>query len=154
MIKIYALFRILCSTSADANDMSINYKKIINMKATYSLFKVTLLITMMILLATEVVNAQGWYDVNWQYRRPVSVPNSGGTTLTDFQVKITLDNSFDFSKVKTDGGDVRITIDDGITLIPYWIETWDNVGTAGNDLGENTEYSGIRNNHFFVLWEQ
>ena len=55
-------------------------------------------------------------------------PNTGGTILTDFQVKITLDSSFDFSKAKTDGSDVRITTDDGITLIPYWIEAWDNIG--------------------------
>jgi biopolymer transport protein ExbB len=74
------------------------------------------------------VTAQDWFDVNWQYRRPVSVQNQGAASLSDFQVKITLDNSFDFNKTKSDGSDIRLTNEDGITLIPYWIENWDNVG--------------------------
>ena len=69
-----------------------------------------------------------WYNANWQYRNSVAVSNPGGTTLTDFQVKILLDGTFDFNKAKTDGGDIRFTSADGVTLISYWIESWNKAG--------------------------
>ncbi|MHC1731100.1 MAG: DUF2341 domain-containing protein [Bacteroidales bacterium] len=65
-----------------------------------------------------------WYNENWSYRREVAVPNAGGADLAEFQVKITLDNTFDFAKVLTDGSDIRVAAADGTTLIPFWIEEW------------------------------
>jgi len=74
---------------------------------------------------TASVQAQtNWYDPDWQYRRPVTVSNTGATSLTDYQVLITLDATFDFSRAESDGADIRITTDDGATLLPFWIETW------------------------------
>jgi len=96
------------------------------MKTTYSFFKVIFCIGMLVLLATEVVNAQGWYDPDWQYRNPVIVTNPTGNALTEFQVQISLDSSFDFAQLKNDGSDIRFTDTDGITLIPFWIESWDD----------------------------
>jgi hypothetical protein len=68
-----------------------------------------------------------WYNTAWAYRDPVDVSNPGGTILNDFQVKVELDNTFDFSRANADGSDIRFTSDDGSTLLPYWIEMWDNI---------------------------
>ena len=46
-------------------------------------------------------------------------------TLSDFQIKITLDSSFDFAHASNGGSDIRFTSDDGSTIIPHWTETWD-----------------------------
>jgi hypothetical protein len=78
-----------------------------------------------VVLPCEPASAQGWYDASWAYRRPVTVANSGGTALTDYQVQISVNSSFDFTKAKADGSDLRLTTNDGTTPIPFWIETWD-----------------------------
>ena len=76
--------------------------------------------------ATLTVSLGGlWFDSNWHYRRVVALTNACGSSLTDYQVLISLDNTFDFSHANADGSDIRITNADGITLIPYWIESWD-----------------------------
>ena len=81
------------------------------------------------LLTTQLMVAQDWFNNSWSYRRPITVPNPGSTALTYFQVKIILNSStpFDFTKAKTDGSDIRVTSDNGTTLIPFWIESWDDV---------------------------
>jgi len=72
-----------------------------------------------------VIGEGGWFDQNWLYRIPVVISNPAGTLLTDYQVLITLDDSFDFSKTNPDGSDIRFTDETGLVLIPYWIESWD-----------------------------
>jgi N-acetylneuraminic acid mutarotase len=97
------------------------------MKANYYSLTRALFITTVVmigLLTTQFLTAQGWYDTDWEYRREVTVDNPGGTALTDYQVLVTLDGSFDFSKANADGSDIRLTASDGITLIPFWIEEW------------------------------
>jgi hypothetical protein len=76
-------------------------------------------------LTVKAPPGEDWLDPAWQYRKPVSVTNPGGIVLSDFQVRVALDNSFDFANAKTDGGDLRFTGDDGLTVIPFWIESWD-----------------------------
>jgi hypothetical protein len=66
-----------------------------------------------------------WLDPAWNHRVPVTVNNYGGIALTDFQVHVILDGSFDFSQARSDGSDVRFTTDSGITLLPFWVESWD-----------------------------
>jgi len=62
------------------------------------------------------------------FRRSITIDNSGGGALTDYQVKITLDStSFDFSKTRPDGDDIRFLDSDDGTLLHYWTESWDNV---------------------------
>jgi hypothetical protein len=67
---------------------------------------------------------QSWLDPGWNYRRAVTISNPGQSALTDYQVQIRLDSSFDFANAKSDGSDIRVTAADGTTLIPFWIETW------------------------------
>jgi hypothetical protein len=68
--------------------------------------------------------SQSWFDPAWNYRRVVTISNSGLSALTDYQVQITLSSSFDFANAKSDGSDIRATAADGMTLIPFWIEAW------------------------------
>ena len=69
-----------------------------------------------------------WFDPSWHYRNRVTVSGSG-SALTDYQVKVTLNSSFDFTKAKSDGSDLRVTASDETTLIPFWIEKWDAAGS-------------------------
>jgi len=67
--------------------------------------------------------AAGWFDDKWGYRKAVSITNSVGTTLTDFQVSINIGTSalINSGKMKTDCSDLRITDTNG-KLLPHWIE--------------------------------
>mgnify|MGYP000932915737 CR=1 FL=1 len=67
----------------------------------------------------------GWWNDGWMYRKAITVSNSSGGALTDFQVKI-LDNkdlSADITagKIQSDLDDLRFTDING-TVLPYWIE--------------------------------
>jgi len=69
-----------------------------------------------------------WFGPDWLYRKSIEVINTSGSSLTDFQVEVNLDGTFDYDLAKDDGSDVRFTMVDGTTLIPYWIESWDKTG--------------------------
>ena len=44
-----------------------------------------------------------------------------------------LGSGFDFTKAQSNGGDIRFTASDGVTLLPYWIESW-NAGSTSASL--------------------
>ena len=89
-----------------------------------------LVVILMALLPVQSLFAQGWL-ANWPYRSSVTVTNSVAAGLTDYQVQITLNNgNFDFAMAKTDGSDIRITMSDGTSIIPFWIENWTQGTTA------------------------
>lgn len=68
-----------------------------------------------------------WFNTSWLYRKPVEIANPAGSELSDFQVKVVLDNSFDFENASQEASDLRFTTENG-TEIPYWIENWDYSG--------------------------
>lgn len=103
-------------------------KKIIFTKVNHSFSVVKLYSILFFVLSFQLVTAQSWYNLNWLYRRSVAVSNPGTIALYNFQVQIKLDNTFDFTKSQSGGSDIRVTANDGTTLIPFWIETWDAVG--------------------------
>ncbi len=83
-----------------------------------------------VLLTGSPVRAEWLYT--YEYRRPLFISNTCGETLLDHQVRVILSDSVDFNKADAVGNDIRITAKDGSTLIPFWIEEWDPVGsTAG-----------------------
>ena len=107
------------------------------MKRNIPKFVLTLLLVGMLLpiLSGGVASAQSvdWYDPGWDFRRPVEIPHPCGIgELTDFQVQVTLDDSFDFSQALPDGNDLRVTDSDGMTPIPFWIEEWDSPGMTAS----------------------
>ena len=65
-----------------------------------------------------------WLDPDWSFRRPVLVSCPCGHQVSDFQVRITLDSSFDFAHAKSDGSDLRVTDLNGTAQLPFWIESW------------------------------
>jgi hypothetical protein len=60
----------------------------------------------------------------YSYRVPITVSNSG-STLTDYQIQISIDTStlVSNSKLQSDCDDLRFTTADGYTLMDYWIES-------------------------------
>ncbi len=76
--------------------------------------------------ATLPVNVVGgsWLNPSWVYRSAVAVANGSGAALMNHQVQVKLDASFDFTKVRSDGADLRFADADGGTQLPYWIESW------------------------------
>lgn len=60
----------------------------------------------------------------WLYREPVIIKEQSGSTLTDYQIRIELDDDyFDFSLCKADGSDIRFA-DESNNLLSFWIESW------------------------------
>jgi hypothetical protein len=74
----------------------------------------------------------GWYNDAWTYRSSVSVSNATGSTLTDFQVKLTVDSDTltGAGKLQNDCDDLRFTDSTGVNILPYWIEDSANASDA------------------------
>jgi hypothetical protein len=136
MKKIYSFFAPL--TLNEAIEITLNKTASAPIALRESVIKNTpsrmvlrILIVMLTgLLTTQFLAAQDWYDADWLYRSPVTVPNPGATELLDFQVQVTLSTAnFDFTKAKSDGSDIMVTSSNGTTLIPFWIENWNPTGS-------------------------
>ncbi len=70
---------------------------------------------------------EAWWSGNWTYRQKLTFDNSGqAENLANFPVlvKLTAAN-FDFSKVQTNGEDIRFVDSDDFTPLKYEIEKWD-----------------------------
>lgn len=83
-------------------------------------------------LADDKAQAADWYSPDWGYRKAITVDNTSGGALTNYQVLITLStaNGFDYAKANTDGSDLRFTGSDELTEISYWIEDWNTSGDS------------------------
>lgn len=97
-------------------------KKVVLASSVSILMIIALLLTHTLSLAQPDTP---WLDAAWRHRREVSISAPCGQEASDYQVQITLDSGFDFSKALSDGGDLRVTAADGTTELPFWIETWD-----------------------------
>ena len=65
------------------------------------------------------------------YRREITIDNSAGDTLTDYQVRIVLNGAnFDFSKTQSNGEDIRFLDSDDSSLLSFWIDSWDGVAQS------------------------
>ena len=64
-----------------------------------------------------------WWNTSWGYRKPINITEQSGNTLTNYQVKLTIDTVTLISegKMRSDCGDIRFT-DENDNEIPYWIE--------------------------------
>jgi hypothetical protein len=70
------------------------------------------------------INYDPWWNVNWQYRKPITIDNrQNPNTLTNYQVAINLTYS---DGMQPDFDDIRFTwfnsTNNREELIPYWIE--------------------------------
>ncbi|MCC7297735.1 MAG: DUF2341 domain-containing protein [Bacteroidia bacterium] len=77
-----------------------------------------------------LLSAQPYCHVNLQYRQPITVNNTLGT-LSNFQVKLTINTSALVSagKMKSNGDDIRIT-DGSCNDLPYFIESGMNTSST------------------------
>ncbi|TAK05055.1 DUF2341 domain-containing protein [Patescibacteria group bacterium] len=73
-----------------------------------------------------------WYDTSLKYRRKITFDNSGqAENLTNFPVLVALNSSrVDYANTQNSGQDIRFTDSDGVTLLPYEIEKWDETSTS------------------------
>jgi len=74
--------------------------------------------------STLQIIQSSWFGAGWAYRRSITVSNPTGSTLNDFQIHVMLDSTFSFANAQNGGGDIRFTLGDGTTQVPYWIENW------------------------------
>ena len=87
------------------------------MKTNYNTLSTLLIFTILSLSINSRISCQAWYDTDWKYRSIITVSNPIGEPLQDFQIQITLDNSFDFSKTNPDGSDILMTSADGEVIL-------------------------------------
>lgn len=66
----------------------------------------------------------------WQFYRDITIDNSAGAALTDYQVKVRLNTAelAAATKLNADGSDLRVYTED-CTLLPFW---GDSLGTSQN----------------------
>lgn len=66
-----------------------------------------------------------WWNSTWQYRRPITITENSGNTLSNYQVGITLDTASLISdgKMNSDCSDIRFIDSDNTTELSYWIES-------------------------------
>jgi hypothetical protein len=76
--------------------------------------------------------AEAWYSSSWLSRRPISVGNTTGGSLSNVDVLITLDTASLISagKMQSDCDDLRLVDSDDTTLLTYWIEGGCNTSTT------------------------
>ncbi|AIY89151.1 DUF2341 domain-containing protein [Geoglobus acetivorans] len=79
-------------------------------------------------LSLDVINVTAFWLPGWSYRVPITIRENSGNSLADYQVLVTLNASFNWSNVNSDGSDIRFTDDLGNPL-SYWIEEW-NYGSS------------------------
>jgi len=65
-----------------------------------------------------------WLE-GWTYRRAITVTAGSNGMPANYQVKVVVDTASLISagKMRSDGGDIRFTKSDGVTLLSYWIES-------------------------------
>jgi len=66
----------------------------------------------------------GWWNEDWMYRQKIQLSNSTGSTLSDFQVAVTVDTASLITAHKmqaTTCADLRFTDSTG-KILPHWIE--------------------------------
>jgi len=82
-------------------------------------------------LYKPVLASASWYNQSWTFRKQMALVGSS-SALSNYQMRITVhrttgtDSSSDVyldTKVNADYSDLRFTKSDGISLLPYWIET-------------------------------
>ncbi len=73
----------------------------------------------------------GWIDSGWEYRKPISVSNSG-SALTDEDILIEVDTAslITAGKLQSDCDDLRFTDSDESTTLSYWVEGGCNTSTT------------------------
>jgi|SRR3990167_1854175 len=72
-----------------------------------------------------------WYNNSWNYRKSITVSNSG-PALTDYQTLATIDTAslVTATKMRSDCGDIRFVDSDDSSLLNYWIGSGCNTAST------------------------
>ncbi|MCA9380797.1 DUF2341 domain-containing protein, partial [Candidatus Dojkabacteria bacterium] len=72
-----------------------------------------------------------WYNTSWTFRKKISIYNTSGSTLTNFQVPVFIDTESLIlsSKLNADCSDLHFTDSNNVD-IPYWIATAPTTNTC------------------------
>ena len=76
--------------------------------------------------------ASDWMSKDWEQRKKLTLNNaSSSENLVDFPLHVQLTTSnFTYSQANATGTDIRFTDSDGITPLPYEIESWNSSATS------------------------
>jgi hypothetical protein len=85
-----------------------------------------------LLMINKTITAAAWYDTNWEHRKPITVSNDTGSTLSNEDVLVTVDTEslINNGKLQNDCDDLRFVDSDDSTPIDYWIEGGCNTSTT------------------------
>jgi hypothetical protein len=99
--------------------------------------------------------SSSWYNDSWNYRIPVTIQASQiDDDLTNFPVHVDLDDlsAHFFSNVKSDGGDIRVTLSDGVTEVPRELVSINTGSTEGELYFRATSVSSSTNTTFYIYY--
>ncbi len=106
-----------------------NISKVSNLRIAVGITMLTiLLLVCSAIAATPNLSNSG--GESWQYYREITVKESSGNTLTNYQVFVQLSGS-NFPTTTSNGADIRFTDANGNEM-SYWIENWDYTGKSGS----------------------
>lgn len=87
-----------------------------------------------LLFCAALTCSGAWWDTDWDYRIPITIQSSEVPgDLTDFVIRVpvsSLPSAF-ISSLRSDGGDIRVLIDEDTTQVPFEISEFDQVGETG-----------------------
>ena len=89
--------------------------------------KICLLFSLIIFFTVMCVTQ---LEAGWTYKRPIAVTNTTGSSLTDYQVLVTLTTANTNSYAGMVEGEIRFAVSDASDPLPYWIENWDTSGDS------------------------
>jgi hypothetical protein len=69
-----------------------------------------------------------WFAADFTYRQQIRVANNDNQSYTDVVVPVTI--PYD-ANMQSDFDDLRVTLSDGVTATPFWVETIDTSAEAG-----------------------
>lgn len=102
-----------------------------NIRQRSVLFPLIVTLAASMVFRSPVTQASAAWLTGWTDRAPITVQNSGTTNLSNYQIKITLPSTFDYAAVQPSGADIRVTDNDGVTQLPYWVEQFSATGHSG-----------------------
>jgi hypothetical protein len=84
---------------------------------------VSLMVIAVLLFATIVPIQATWWNMDWNYKKIITITEQSGNTLTDYQLKLVVPYDAD---MQSDFDDLRFTYYDGATETPisYWVENY------------------------------
>ena len=112
---------------AETTSIATHRKKF---KGKLAMGTIRTLLLVVVILITSGISASAQSnpcEKEWNNHRIITITNENPSELTDYQVCIDLNaSSIDFSKFKTDGGDVRLKTGKNES-VPFWIEWWNPI---------------------------